>query len=187
MRFQFGRAPADVFIILGNLVNRRTDLIRATTSNTWKHVIAVPGPADADHKDIYMRLCNDNNIILLDNQSVILGETRFIGSTMWSRDANIFWNEEDEDAVLKELKIAASCNDISILLTSSPPRYEWMQAVAAAGAQPRAVFYPDDKRAISGTAGGIFFYGCNSKSPEKDIVFSYGRGGSGSGYATPPN
>ncbi len=94
--------------------------------NTWKAVLFVPGNHEYDllefhaTKDRLRETCESLGIIWLDRQVVTIGQTRFIGTTLWSdfdAESRVLamrsgrnWQESDPDATIKRKKAFRAAN-----------------------------------------------------------------------------
>lgn len=103
--FEVPKTDADVIILAGDIARPKEAI--AWASSFDKPVLYVPGNhefygsnIDSTLKEL-KQLCSQNDIQVLDNNDVVIGGVRFLGTTLWT-DFQLFGDGEKRDVAVSE-------------------------------------------------------------------------------------
>lgn len=102
-------AEADVVILAGDIHNGTAAVDWAERTFAGKTVLYVPGNHeyyDGEYHEVTEALCNrttGSNVRVLDNQEIIIGGVRFLGSTLWT-DFELFGEASRASAIAESMR-----------------------------------------------------------------------------------
>ncbi|HYC45577.1 MAG TPA: metallophosphoesterase [Burkholderiales bacterium] len=125
------RNDADVVILAG-------DIARPVQAVSWasafeKPVLYVPGNHEFYGRDIrgtvaeLKRLCAGTQVRVLDNDEVILGDVRFLGTTLWT-DFMLFGRGDKREAAIRH--VTSAIRDFSRILVDADTRRSFSPAIS---------------------------------------------------------
>lgn len=109
---RFGSVDSDVVVLAGDIHTGAMGIAWAGLTWTDRHIIYVPGNhefyrrAYAEHRETMRQVAADyDNIHLLDRNTVVLGQTLFIGATLWTDFE--YWGKGE---IVKQASAMATAN-----------------------------------------------------------------------------